>query len=55
MSAVKTPDQEKRSLVVVNSNIVSMRTVGDGGCLPVKGSPAKLAKASRIAATVLYL
>ena len=49
MRAVKTPDRESRSLVVVNSSTVSMRTVGDGACLPVKRSTGILAKASRIA------
>ena len=49
MSAMKTPDQVTRSLVVVDSNTVSLRSVGDGGCLPLKGSTGILARASRIA------
>ena len=48
MSAIKAPDQETRSLVVY-SNTVPMRTVGDGVRLPLKGTPGKFAKASRIA------
>ncbi len=49
MSTIKIPDQETRSLVVVNSNTVSKGIAGNGGCLPVQGSSGKLAKASRIA------
>jgi hypothetical protein len=49
MRAIKTPDQKAGRLVVVNSETDSKGTAGDGGCLPVKGSPGILVKASRIA------